>query len=37
MDTPPGVDPVPSVITGNLSGHGYPEISYFYKGNRIYN
>lgn len=30
MNTPPGVPPTPSVITGNATSHGYPELSYFY-------
>ncbi|CAD8079287.1 unnamed protein product [Paramecium primaurelia] len=30
-DPDAGTIPVPSVITGNTTSHGYPELSYFYK------
>jgi hypothetical protein len=37
MNPPPigDVKPVPSVVIGNSSGFGYPELSYFYTGNNI--
>lgn len=30
MDPDSGSIPVPSVITGNSTSHGFPELSYFY-------